>query len=229
MIQKKLPQKKQSSLLVSLNDLFIKSIDGVVIAFFISTGLISASLSNKIIVIIGFGATILAALIMAISAYLAVKEEKNHFSKLGERVIMDAEDLKEKRLLESLGIGKHIQTIAQHEIEKDREIWQNLKTKLNDDQSIDRNDLALKSAGMSAISTIFGGMIPVIPYLFETNSRTALQVSSIFSLLSLFIFGYLKSVSLRAPLIGGAIGSLLKGALAGIGGYFIAKLFVQVN
>jgi VIT1/CCC1 family predicted Fe2+/Mn2+ transporter len=228
MVQKKLVQKKQSSLSVILHDLFIKSMDGVVIVFFVSTGLISAGVSNKIIVTIGIGVSILAALIMGISAHLTGKEEKNHFSMLGDKGILDAEDLKEKKLLENLGLGKHIQSLAQQEIEKDRELWQNLWTKLNDEQSVDRNYFAFKGAGISFLSTIIGGMIPVIPYLFETDSRTALQVSSIFSLLTLFIFGYFKSVSLRTPLIGGAIGSLLKGALAGIGGYFIAKLFVQI-
>ena len=228
MVQRKLQQKRQSSFYVFLHDLFIKSMDGVVIVFFVSTGLMSANLPNKMIVILGTKVTILAAIIMAISAYLTGIEEKKHFSKLGDRDIMNAEDLKEKKLLENLGIGKHVQSLAQQEIEKDRELWQNLWTKLNDDQSVDRNNLGFNKAGISAISTIYGGMIPVIPYLFEKDSKSGLQSSIILSLITLFIFGYFKSVSLRTSLIGGAIGSLLKGVLAGMGGYLIAKLFVQI-
>ena len=228
MKQKKLHQKKQLLISDFFNDLFINGIDGVVIFFFITTGLMSAGMSNKHTVTIGIVVVITFALIMGISAYIARRAEKNHFLSLANVESLDAEDLKEKRLLENLGIGKRIQSLAQEEIEKDRVRWQNLIAKLEVNQSIKSNSPSLRSAVITGTVYILGGIIPIIPYYLATDGKSGLQYSSILSLFILFILGYFKSVSLKTPLITGAIASLFTGAFAGISGYLIAKLFIQI-
>lgn len=228
MEQTNLHQKKQIFFSDFINDLFINGIDGVVIVFFIATGLMSAGLSNKIIVTTGSVVIILAALIMGISSYLARRAEKNQFFSLDNRDILDAEDIKEKRLLENLGIGKRIQSLAQEEIEKDRLLWRNLKTQLDGGQPVNIYEQAFRSAIITGASYIIGGIIPLIPYFFTTDIKTGLQYSSFLSLASLFILGFYKSSTLKTPLIGGAIASLFTGAVVGIAGYLIAKLFVHI-
>ncbi|MEO7316647.1 MAG: VIT1/CCC1 transporter family protein [Ginsengibacter sp.] len=228
MAQKELHQKNPSLLSYFFNELFINGIDGVVIVFFIATGLMSAGISNKNIIMTGISVVILAALIMGISAYISRKAEKNRFFSLANRDILNAQDLKEKKMLENLDIEKHTQELAQEEIEKDRALWQSLMTILDKDPGVNRYEHAFRSAAITGTAYILGGLIPLIPYLFEIESKTGLRYSSVLSLVTLFILGYFKSVSLKTPLIGGAIASLFKGALAGMGGYFIAKLFVQI-
>ena len=226
MAQKEIHQKIQSVLSDFFNDLFINGIDGVIILFFITTGLMSAGISNRNISTIGIAVTLLVALIMSISTYIARRAEKKHFINLGNRDILDAEYLKEKRLLENLGIEKHVQSLAQEEIEKEHVLWQNLKTKLGEDLHSIREEHPFRRAVITGASYISGGIIPLLPYFFISDVKTGLHYSSILSLPALFILGYFKSVILKTPLISGAITSLLTGALAGVGGYFLAKFFV---
>lgn len=210
------------------NDLFMNGIDGVIILFFTTTSLMSADFSNKNIITTGMVVLLFTALIMSISAYISHKAEKEHFLSLENKAVLDAEDMKERRLLENLGIGKHIQILAQQEIEKERELWHNLKIKLTENQTAKRNKNLFGSALITGLSYSVGGMIPLLPYFFSTDIKTGLYHSGLLSLITLFIFGYFKSSSLKTPQIGGAVASLLKGALAGMGGYFIAKLFIQI-
>lgn len=210
-------------------DLFINGIDGVVILFFVTTGLTSAGVTQYILLVTAISVMILIALIMGVSAFIAAKEERNHFFTLVNPNLQEAEDLKEQRLLENLGIDIEVQSLAQEEIDKDRKHWQNLMIQLGDDQNLTDKIKPYRNGLITAVSYIFGGMIPIIAYFFTSNTNQALQVAGILSLTTLFIFGYFKSRYLETPLIGGAMASLFSGALAGITGYFIAKLFIQIT
>ena len=228
MIQKKNHQKRQTFSSDFFNDLCINGNDGLIIIFFITTGLMSAGLSNIDIATIGMIAGILVVLVMTISAHLARRAEKKHFLSLDNQAILDAEDQQEKELLENLGIGKHIQSLAQEEIEKDRVLWRNLMAKLEEEKNVNKDVPALKRTLITGASFFIGCIIPVIPYILETDPKIALKYSGIFSLVTIFILGYFKSAALETPKITGAFASLFIGVFAGTGGYFIAKLFVQI-
>ncbi|MEO6683964.1 MAG: VIT1/CCC1 transporter family protein [Ginsengibacter sp.] len=219
-------QNKKNALFKNLyRALLINGTDGVIIVFFITTGLSSANASTNIILGTGIGAIILFALFMSASAYIAGKKEKKHFNLLLNKEFQDEEDLKEKRLLENLGIGIQIQKLAQEEIEKDRENWKNILVKLEYANSKTTTNSVFKNSALSGLSYIIGGIIPLTAYLFTTDIQTALQYSSIVSLTTLFVLGYFKSLILKQHLLGGAVYAVILGALAGLASFFIARHF----
>ena len=222
------PQKKQPNLSDFLKNLSVRGIDAVIILFFVTTGLTSADTSQYILLITAISVIILLALIMGISSFIAARQERNHFFMLGNKDLQEAEDLKEQRLLENLGITVEVQNLAQEEIDKDRKNWQNLMVQLNNNQNKTGEISPLKNAVVTGVSYTFGGIIPLAAYFFTSKTSVALQYSGIISLTVLFILGFLKSSYLKRPLIDGAVLSLFSGAFAGIAGYFIAKLFIQV-
>ena len=228
MKQSSLHQKKQPNLSDFLKDLSVRGIDGVVILFFVSTGLSSAGTSQYILLITAISVIILTALIMGISAFIATGQERTHFSLLENKDMQEAEDLKEQKLLKNLGINVEVQNLAQEEIDKDRKNWQNLVLQLNNEQNTSGDINPLRNVLITFASYIFGGIIPLAAYFFTQNTSVAFQYSGIISLTILFILGFLKSSYLKTPLIDGAMISLFTGALAGIAGYLIAKLFIHV-
>lgn len=226
MEQTNLHQKKNNFRRIFKN-LSIKSIDGVVILFFVTTGLTSAGASQHILLVTAIPVMVFISLILGVSAYITAKVEKKHFFGLGSSALQEAEDLKERKLLENLGISVEVQILAQEEIDKDRKHWQNLIMQLDDEQIMTDKINSIVNGLVTLLGYIFGGIIPITAYFFTSDTTIALKFTSIFSLTVLFILGYFKSFYLKTPLIGGAMASLFSGALAGIAGYFIAKLFTQ--
>jgi VIT1/CCC1 family predicted Fe2+/Mn2+ transporter len=80
-----------------------------------------------------------------------------------------------------------------------------------------RQGRAWKSALTIAAAYIAGGLVPLLPYMFESSARHALTLSTVVTLSALGIFGYVKgrftgSRPVRSLLQTMAIGSLAAGA-----------------
>ena len=105
------------------------------------------------------------------------------------RDMVEAEDLKEQRLLENLGINVEVQNRAQQEIDKDRENWRNLMVQLNNGQNTSGDINPLRNSMITGVSYIFGGFIPLAAYFFILNTSVTFQYSGIISLTTLLILG----------------------------------------
>ena len=83
---------------------------------------------------------------------------------------------------------------------------------------------AVQSAVTIAVSYIVGGLIPLAPYIFIAETRAALKLSVIVTLLALFIFGYVKGKFTGANPLKGAIQTALIGGIAAGVAFALAKL-----
>ena len=83
---------------------------------------------------------------------------------------------------------------------------------------------ALSSALTIAFSYIAGGLIPLSPYILLSNSRTALIVSVVATLLALMVFGYIKGRFTGAHPIRSGLQTTLIGGLAATAAFIIARL-----
>ncbi|KAI9300429.1 Ccc1 family, partial [Cunninghamella echinulata] len=74
-------------------------------------------------------------------------------------------------------------------------------------------------------SYLFGGFIPLLPYFFINDTNNALIASVLVTSITLFVFGYVKSIYLRPrQAIMGAIQTLLIGAVAAACSYGIVAI-----
>ena len=62
------------------------------------------------------------------------------------------------------------------------------------------------------------------PYFFISNSKEALKLSVIATLICLFVFGYFKSKVTGVPVLSGALKVMLIGAIAAGAAYGVAML-----
>jgi vacuolar iron transporter family protein len=214
-----------------LRDVVIGMSDGLTVPFALAAGLSGAVDSSSIIVIAGIAEIAAGSIAMGLGGYLSGKTEQDHYVNEEKREHYEVENLREREIEETkeffanIGLSKTIQEQATQEIAQDKDRWVEFMMKY--ELGLDKPDpkRATKSALNIGLSYIAGGIIPLSPYFFISNSNEALKYSVIATLICLFIFGYFKSKMTGVNPLWGAIRVTLIGAIAAAAAFGIAKLF----
>jgi len=222
-------QHMQSSDL--LRDIVIGISDGLTVPFALAAGLSGAVASSNIIIIAGIAEIAAGSIAMGLGGYLAGKTEQDHYTSELKREYDEVEKLPEREKQEvrdffrQIGLSEDIQHKATEEIARDKKQWVDFMMKY--ELGLDEPDpkRATKSALNIGLSYIAGGIIPLSPYFFISNSTEALKISIIATLICLFVFGYFKSKVTGVSPIWGAIRVTMIGALAAGAAFGIASLF----
>ena len=214
-----------------LRDVVIGMSDGLTVPFALAAGLTGAVSNSSIIVIAGIAEIVAGSIAMGLGGYLAGKTEQDHYSSELKREydevnrVPEQEKNEVREFFENIGLSEDLQIKATEEIAKDRTQWVDFMMKF--ELGLDKPDpkRATKSALNIGISYAVGGIIPLSPYFFISNSAEALKFSVVATLLCLFIFGYFKSKMTGVPVISGALKVMLIGAVAAAAAFGVAKAF----
>lgn len=214
-----------------LRDIVIGMSDGLTVPFALAAGLSGAVDKSSIIVIAGIAEIAAGSIAMGLGGYLAGKTEQDHYKSEIKREYNEVENLRHKEIEETkeffanIGLSKEIQEKATEEIARDKDKWVEFMMKY--ELGLEKPDpkRATKSAMNIGLSYIAGGIIPLSPYFFISDSTTALKYSVIATLLCLFVFGYFKSKITGIHPWLGAIRITMIGALAAAAAFGVAKLF----
>jgi vacuolar iron transporter family protein len=214
-----------------LRDVVIGMSDGLTVPFALAAGLSGAVDSSSIIVIAGIAEVAAGSIAMGLGGYLSGKTEQDHYVNEEKREHYEVENLREREIEETkeffanIGLSKEVQEQATKEIAQDKDRWVAFMMKY--ELGLDKPDpkRATKSALNIGLSYIAGGIIPLSPYFFISNSNEALKYSVVATLICLFIFGYFKSKMTGVNPLWGAIRVTLIGAVAASAAFGIAKLF----
>ena len=214
-----------------LRDVVIGMSDGLTVPFALAAGLSGAVDKSSIIVIAGIAEIAAGSIAMGLGGYLSGKTEQDHYKNEEKREQNEVETLRHieieetKEFFANIGLSKEIQEQATEEIAQDKDRWVEFMMKY--ELGLDKPDpkRATKSALNIGISYIIGGIIPLSPYFFISDSREALQYSVVATLICLFIFGFLKSKLTGVNPLWGAIRVTLIGAIAASAAFGIASLF----
>jgi hypothetical protein len=213
-----------------LRDIVIGMSDGLTVPFALAAGLSGAVDNSSIIIIAGIAEIAAGSIAMGLGGYLAGKTEQDHYNSEVKREYDEVEHLRHKEIEETkeffanIGLSEELQVKATDEISKDKDKWVDFMMKY--ELGLDKPDpkRATKSAMNIGLSYIAGGIIPLSPYFFISNSIEALQYSVIATLLCLFAFGFFKSKITGINPWLGAIRVTLIGALAAGAAFGVAKL-----
>ncbi len=213
-----------------LRDIVIGMSDGLTVPFALAAGLSGAIDSTSLIVIAGLAEVAAGSIAMGLGGYLAGQTEVDHYNSELKREYDEVERVPEvekqevREFFEHLGLSKAVQEQAVEEMTKDKEKWVDFMMKY--ELGLDKPDekRARKSAFNIAFSYIVGGMVPLSPYFFVETNIEGLKISTVVTLISLFIFGYFKSRMTGIPPIKGALKVVLVGALAAAAAFGIARL-----
>ena len=213
-----------------LTDIVIGMNDGLTVPFALAAGLSGVVDSTHVIVIAGVAEIAAGSIAMGLGGYLAGKTEQDHFNSELKREFLEVETKRDIEILEvkevfaNWGLSEEVQNKATEEIIKDKNKWVQfmMKHELHLDEPNPQR--ATKSAFNIGASYVLGGLVPLSPYFFISNSLEALEVSAILTLFCLFIFGYFKSKITGIPPLKGGTKVMLIGAVAATAAFVIAKL-----
>ncbi len=214
----------------TLRDIVIGMSDGLTVPFALAAGLSGAVTNTSLIIIAGLAEIAAGSIAMGLGGYLAGKTEVDHYNSEMKREFEEVETVPEvekqelRTFFSSLGLSNEIQNRAVEEVCKDKEKWVELMMKY--ELGLEKPDpkRATKSAFNIGFSYIVGGMIPLSPYFFVSNGLDGLKISSIITLVCLFVFGYFKSKFTGVNKLGGAFRVMMIGALAAGCAFGIARL-----
>jgi len=213
-----------------LKDIVIGMSDGLTVPFALAAGLSGAVESSNIIVIAGIAEICAGSIAMGLGGYLAGKTELDHYNSEERREHDEVENLRHKELEETkeffanIGLSPALQEQATAEISQDKKRWVDFMMKYELGLEKPNPKRATNSALNIGLSYVFGGIIPLSPYFFISNSVEALEISAIATLFCLFIFGFFKSKLTGINPWLGALRVMMIGALAAAAAFGVAKL-----
>jgi VIT1/CCC1 family predicted Fe2+/Mn2+ transporter len=216
----------------SVENFVYGAIDGAVTTFAIVTGVIGASLSPSIIIILGFANLLADGFSMAIGNYLAVKtqnefiqrERKREEWQIDNRIEEEKQEIRE--IYSKKGFKDELLDEIVRIITSRRKVW--VDTMMREELGLIEGK---HSPIISAVNTFVGfnaiGIIPLIPFILGYLSGSYISISNAFfySVLatasSFFLIGIIRGKVVRKPVMISGFNTLLIGGVAAVVSYCI--------
>ena len=222
------------------DDFIYGSIDGAVTTFAIIAGVVGASLSPEIILILGFANLFADGFSMAAANYQASKA-RNQFIEMKrkqEEWEIDHMEEQEKEEIREIYKKKGFKDELLEEIVRiitsRRKIW--IDTMMKEELGLIEDG---KNPLDNSVSTFIGfnliGLIPLIPFMIfmfmkiDANSE-AFVYSTISVIVSFFLVGMIKGKIVKKPKIRSGFYTLIIGGIASLVAYFVGyglKILIQ--
>ncbi|KAG0783677.1 hypothetical protein G6F22_008587 [Rhizopus arrhizus] len=173
---------------------------------------------------------------MGLGGYLAAKSEADHYKTEREREAREVELYPEEEeeeiieLFEPYGLDRESMEPMMIRFRQNSEKFIDFMMRFELNLELPDPNRSWISALTIGSSYFIGGVIPLLPYVFIQNTYDALYTSCLVTSLTLFCFGYLKSIYLRPKqAFIGAIQTLAIGAVAAAFSYGIVALVDNSN
>ena len=212
-------------------DFIYGSIDGAVTTFAIVSGVIGASLSPNIVLILGFANMFADGFSMAVANYQATKAHKEFIDMKRKQEEWEIDNLEEQEkqeirdIYEKKGFKDEFLEEIVRMITSRRKVWVD---------TMMREELGLVEDGKrpieTALSTFVGfnivGIIPLIPFVILlsigiTPNSEGFFYSVIFTCIAFFIVGVIKGKVVKKSMIKSGFFTLLIGGIAAFVAYFV--------
>jgi len=212
-----------------VRDVVIGMADGLTVPFALAAGLSGAVATTSIIVTAGFAEIVAGSIAMGLGGYLAGKSDVEHYDSEYEREMYEIDQMLEHEkdevveILENYGLT-HAESLP---------IVESLAARPKDFADfMMRFELGLEkpnpkrawqSGGTIGGAYIFGGLIPLVPYILFDEIQPALLWSVVITVIALFVFGYIKGTFTGTTPLKSAIQTCLIGSVAAATAFLVAS------
>lgn len=220
-----------------VRDVVIGMADGLTVPFALAAGLSSAAMSanitTNVIVTAGFAEIVAGSIAMGLGGYLAGKSDVEHYDSEYERELYEIDKMLQHEkdevmeILENYGLTE----------EESKPIVDSLATRPKDfadfmmrfELGLEKPNpkRALQSGATIGGAYIFGGLIPLAPYIIFSEAHEALLYSVVITVVALFVFGYVKGRFTGTKPLKSALQTCLIGSAAAGAAFFIARLISE--
>jgi VIT1/CCC1 family predicted Fe2+/Mn2+ transporter len=216
----------------SVENFVYGAIDGAVTTFAIVTGVVGASLSPSIIIILGFANLLADGFSMAIGNYLAVKTQNEFIQKerkreeweIDNRIVEEKQEIRE--IYSKKGFKDELLDEIVRIITSRRKVW--VDTMMREELGlIEGKHSPIVSAGNTFVGFNAIGIIPLIPFIAVYLSGSSISISNalFYSVLatasSFFLIGSIRGKVVRKPMMVSGLNTLLIGGIAALVSYFV--------
>jgi vacuolar iron transporter family protein len=213
-----------------VRDIVIGMSDGLTVPFALAAGLTGAVSATHLVVTAGIAEIAAGSIAMGLGGYLAAKSEAEHYRSERRREEDEiihkphAEIAEVQEVFEEYGLTKEEIAPIIAAFQKNPTAWADFMMRF--ELGLEKPDpkRALQSAFFIAIAYIIGGLVPLLPYMFAPDNRTALTISATMTLLALAVFGFVKGRFTGANPLKSAWQTTLIGGIAATAAFFIARL-----
>src|SRR6202140_1124673 len=213
----------------SVRDAVIGMSDGLTVPFALAAGISGAIASSHIVVTAGIAELAAGGISMGLGGYLAARSDLDRYASEQQREYQETDEVPEEENLEVYNIFKGY-GLADDDAQKvtsaisaDRKRW--VAFLMRFELGLEEPDQA--GAPVSALtiggSYVIGGLVPLFPYLFLSDSARALYVSAIVTAVALFVFGAVKGRLTGVSWIRAAIQTVSIGGVAAAFAFIIAR------
>jgi len=165
-----------------------------------------------------------------LGGYLAAKTDAEHYESEREREVRETVELRDHEIEEvahvfrSYGMSEEQMAPVVNAICSDQKRWVDFMMRFELGLEEPDPKRAVRSALTIAGAYIFGGLIPLAPYMASASVHTGLQVSIAITLLALYAFGAVKGHYTGISPWRGGMQTTVTGGLAAAAAFFIARL-----
>ncbi len=212
-----------------VGDLIYGANDGIITTFAVVAGAAGASLSAVVVIILGLANLVADGFSMGASNYLGKQSERDYARAQRKKEEWEIDHLREievaevREIFDKKGFRGRDLARAVEIVTSDRKVWVDMMMK--DELGIieEERDDPKKHGAATFAAFVVAGFCPLIPYLlpFDAN-RFAL--SAVFSGMTLFLAGALRSTITTVSWVRGGLEVLLIGSSAALGAYIIGNI-----
>ena len=204
----------------SIREVIFGMNDGLVTTIGFLAGVTSSLIHNRTVLLAGIAEVCAGAISMAIGAYLATKSQREFFQSEIARERWEIERMPEREKQEirdlygQMGFKPEEQAMIVNRVSSDKALW--LRFMMREELGIfDENfDKPLSVALLMGCAFLLGSIPPLAPYLFLGDSRMALIIAIILSVLFLFAAGIVKTRLTKTKPLRSAVEMTLLGIAA---------------
>lgn len=212
-----------------VRDVVIGMADGLTVPFALAAGLTGAIDNSHIVVTAGLAEIAAGSIAMGLGGYLAARGDAEHYHSELEREFREVRDVPDTEadeitdIFQEYGVPPEDSKPTVDSLRKRPKEWVDFMMRF--ELGLEKPDpsRARNSAGTIAGSYIAGGLIPLAPYFIEGSARAALWYSVAFTLVALFIFGFIKGRFTGLSPLKSALQTVVIGGVAASAAFLIAR------
>lgn len=213
----------------TVRDLVIGMSDGLTVPFALAAGLTGAVASSGIVITAGLAEIAAGSIAMGLGGYLAARSDAEHYASERRREVREVRELPDvearevEEILQAYGLTPAECAPVVGALRRSPEAWVDFMMRFELGLEEPEPKRALVSALTIAGAYITGGLIPLAPYFFVAQARSALAFSAAATMLALLVFGYAKGRFTGTAPLRSALQTVLIGGLAAAAAFLIAR------
>jgi VIT1/CCC1 family predicted Fe2+/Mn2+ transporter len=214
----------------TVRDVVLGMADGLTVPFALASGLSGAVAAAKLIVTAGLAEIAAGSIAMGLGGYLAARSDREHYAAERARELRETEQIPKTELYEVAeifrGYGLPEDQIAPilATISADKNRWVDFMMRFELGLEMPDPRRARRSAVTIALAYVVGGLVPLAPYMLTSSVERGLQISTVCTMVALFVFGYVKGKVTGMKAARSGFQTLGIGSLAAGAAFLLARL-----